>query len=214
MLGAPVTWIGEAPAAGDIASGSKRRRGRPARGGRAAGGRCLQVARRRQRWPLPQRIATARAAMSRRRGARTGRGARTRRLPPAVTWPLLPTVMSSPGWLRPRLRRPRRKSTTSGPGRARRPKHRASQKAAPARGAEGRGRAGSPARRAVIADLRGERGRRDRSVRRAGRRSSLVRPRLCAGAWEPRPPRSPDRGRERRPGAVTRWASATTCRPS
>ena len=37
MLGAPVTWIGEAPSEEDIASGSKRRRGRPGRGGRPAG---------------------------------------------------------------------------------------------------------------------------------------------------------------------------------
>jgi superfamily II DNA/RNA helicase len=37
MLGAPVTWIGEAPSEEDIASGSKRRRGRPGRGGRASG---------------------------------------------------------------------------------------------------------------------------------------------------------------------------------
>ena len=37
MLGAPVTWIGDAPSEEDIASGSKRRRGRPGRGGRPAG---------------------------------------------------------------------------------------------------------------------------------------------------------------------------------
>jgi superfamily II DNA/RNA helicase len=34
MLGAPVTWIGDAPSAEDIASGAKRRRGRGGRGGR------------------------------------------------------------------------------------------------------------------------------------------------------------------------------------
>jgi superfamily II DNA/RNA helicase len=39
MLGAPVTWIGEAPSSEDIASGSKRRRGRGGRGGRPSSGR-------------------------------------------------------------------------------------------------------------------------------------------------------------------------------
>lgn len=38
MLGAPVTWIGDPPSAEDIASGSKRRRGRGGRGGRASSG--------------------------------------------------------------------------------------------------------------------------------------------------------------------------------
>jgi superfamily II DNA/RNA helicase len=39
MLGAPVTWIGEAPSADDIASGAKRRRGRGGRGGRPSSSR-------------------------------------------------------------------------------------------------------------------------------------------------------------------------------
>jgi superfamily II DNA/RNA helicase len=37
MLGAPVTWIGEAPSAEDISSGSKRRRGRGGRGASSGG---------------------------------------------------------------------------------------------------------------------------------------------------------------------------------
>jgi len=37
MLGAPVTWIGDAPSPEDIASGAKRRRGRGGRGGKPSG---------------------------------------------------------------------------------------------------------------------------------------------------------------------------------
>ena len=190
MLGAPVTWIGEAPSEEDIASGAKRRRGRRGRGGRPAAGSLRGARQRRRRRPVPQRIASARAP---RRATRPHRPEREDA--PAVA--VAATVMTSRSLLRLRVEQPAQERPHRDRGEHGAPRHRESRQAAPARAPEPR--RSSPVRPAATAGPRGARGPRERGAPGGrGRRSSLGRPSRSRQPWEPRPPRSPDRGREDR----------------
>ena len=191
MLGAPVTWIGEAPSEEDIASGSKRRRGgRFGRGGRPTAGR--------------SECAAAAAAAGGSATDRIGPSATARRRRPHRPEREDAAVIAHNGHDHPqpacaapqpssrrRSARARTGASTAprGTGRAGKPLPRAD---APRR------RRSSPVSPAATAGPRGASGPRGRSVRKAGPRSSPAKPSRPASPGSPRPPRSPDRGREDR----------------
>jgi superfamily II DNA/RNA helicase len=200
MLGAPVTWIGEAPSEEDIASGSKRRRGRPGRGGRPVG--------------RPETRGRSSGG-----GFRIGPSATAlrpgRRGPSARTFQLSTTAMTSRSRFRSRpicrqlssrgsARRPTAASTgLRGPGRASRARN---------RGQHGWLRIG-PVQPAATDGPRGARSRRGRSAaRRVSRHSSLGRQSRCASPGSRvRPARPTATGKT---AGRRRSASATTCRRS
>ena len=203
MLGAAVTWIGEAPSEEDIASGSKRRRGgRPGRGGRPTAGR------------------------SESRGRSSGGGFRNGSHRPerngAAMRPHRPERedvavvhnghdQPQPSFAVPRPSSRRRSAARPGTGASMR--------------LRGTGRTGRCARAGARApeeqprppvatgvDPSGASGPHGGSVRRAGPRSSPAKPRRRAS-----PGSRVRRGRPIAAGKIAdrrRWASATTCRPS
>ncbi len=210
MLGAPVTWIGEAPSEEDIASGSKRRRGgRPGRGGRPTAGRSESRGRSsgggfRNGSHRPERNG---AAMRPHRPEREEA--------PAVA---STTAMTSPSppWLQSRSQPSSRCRSAARPGTAASTAPRGTGrtgKMLPCAQLEER-RRNSPVRPAVTAA--GPSGAsvlpHGRSDRRAGRHSSPAKPRRPAS-----PGSRVRRGRPIAAGKIAdrlRSASATTCRPS
>jgi superfamily II DNA/RNA helicase len=153
MLGAPVTWIGDAPSAEDIAS-AKRRRGRGGRGGRPSPGRHESRGHRgRNGAHRPERNGVA---------AHNGHDD-----PPALAAADQP-AQAAQHQERGERRPPRQDSTQPGEERAR----------------QGRG------------NRRPHRGERSADAKSSNQPPPAKRaPRQ---AWEPRPPRQPDRGREDR----------------
>jgi superfamily II DNA/RNA helicase len=188
MLGSAVSWIGDAPSEDEIAEGSKRRRGRFARGGRSSGrseqrngsdggrfrnGRSHHRSERngRHRDEAPRHDAV---------GQNNGNGHGH-------------SQATEPAMERAPRERPRHdRGSEHETRRHREPRHDAPERAARApRGTEEQPRQ-EP--RQSRGDRRPQRGDRDRSEPRPQQQPRQSKPQRQP--WEPRPPRSPDRSRE------------------
>ena len=189
MLGAPVTWIGEAPSEEDIASGSKRRRGRPGRGGRPAGrsearGRSSGGGFRNGSHRPERHGASTRPARPEREDVPVVHNGHDQPQPVPVA-----PALSATEQPRERPVRDRREHRDQ--------RHRESEQGSPprsARVAEDRSR---PAR----GDRRPQRGEKSARAERRPEGKPQQQPRQAKPVrqpWEPRPPRSPDRDREDR----------------
>ena len=187
MLGAAVTWIGDPPSEEDIANGSKRRRGRPARGGSRPSGRS----------ETRGSSSGGRFRNGSHRPERNGAATRPHRperedVPVAVhngndqPQPIAPAIEQ------PAQERPRQDRGEHG---ARR--HAESRQGSPERAP----RAAEERPRPPRGDRRPQRGEKSARPERSEGRSPPQQPRQAKQArqpWEPRPPRSPDHHREDR----------------
>ena len=189
MLGAPVTWIGDGPSEEDIASGSKRRRGRPGRGGRPVGrsearGRSSGGGFRNGAHRPERHGASTRPARPEREDVPVVHNGHDQPQP-------VPVAPASSATEQPRERPVRDRSEH------RAQRHRESEQGSPprsARVAEDRSR---PAR----GDRRPQRGEKSARAERRPEGKPQQQPRQAKPVrqpWEPRPPRSPDRDREDR----------------
>ena len=188
MLGAGVDWTGDAPSEEDIASGSKRRRGRPGRGGRPSG-------RAEVRGNGGGRF---RNGSHHHRSERHGAAMRPHRperedAPAAIVNGVDHPQPQEVAIEQPRERAPQQDRAERGSQR-----HRENRQASPQR-APRPAEEGPRAPRGDRRPQRAERVARPERERPEGR--PQPQPRQAKPArqpWEPRPPRSPDRGREDR----------------
>jgi superfamily II DNA/RNA helicase len=191
MLGAGVTWIGDAPSDEDIASGSKRKRGRPMRGGRSGSGRSETRG---------SGASGGRFRNGAHRPERPGNGASMQPHRPREEAPVAaknghdhaPPI--APMLEDPVRERPRHDRGEQGERRPREAKHGSPERVQRApRGAEEQPRSPRGDRR----PQRGERpARLERTEGKPAQQPRQAKP--VRHPWEPRPPRSPDRGREDR----------------
>jgi superfamily II DNA/RNA helicase len=189
MLGAPVTWIGEAPSEEDIASGSKRRRGRPGRGGRPAGrsearGRSSGGGFRNGAHRPERHGASTRPARPEREDVAVVHNGHDQPQPVSVAPALSATEQ-------PRERPVRDRSEH------RAQRHRESEQGSPPRSA----RIAEDRVRPARGDRRPQRGDKSARPERRPEGKPPQQPRQAKPVrqpWEPRPPRSPDRDREDR----------------
>ena len=190
MLGAGVTWIGEAPSEEDIASGAKRRRGR----GGARGGRPSGRSEARGSGSSGGRFRNGSHHRSERNGTATRPHRPEREEAPAVAHNGhdQPVAVVAPAIEQPARERPPQRERDD-------QRHRESRQAAPARVP----RVPEEQPRAARGERRPQRGERPARPERERQdaRPPQQQPRQAKQArqpWEPRPPRSPDRGRDDR----------------
>jgi superfamily II DNA/RNA helicase len=189
MLGAPVTWIGEAPTEEDIASSSKRRRGRPGRGGRPVGrpetrGRSSGGGFRNGSHRPERHGASTRPARPEREDVPVVHNGHDQPQPVSVAPPSSATEQPRERPVRDRSEHRAQRPRESEPGAQPRAPRMAEDRARPARG-----------------DRRPQRGEKSARPERRPEGKPPQQPRQAKPVrqpWEPRPPRSPDRDREDR----------------
>jgi superfamily II DNA/RNA helicase len=201
MLGAAVTWIGDAPSEEEIAEGSKKRRGRFGRGGRSSGRSETRSGseggRSRNGGDGGGRY---RNGGSHHRGGRNGHGAAMRPHRPEREEAHSPgdngNGHDQPEAMEPAVARTPRERPRHDRGGEQEPRrHREARHDAPERAARPP-RGGEEQPRQPRGERRPQRGDRDRPEAKPQQQPRQSRPQRQP--WEPRPPRSPDRGREDR----------------